>query len=101
MGNLNCWEIMKCGRESGGSKADEMGECPASLDTSSDGMNHGKNGGRICWAIAGTYCGCDVQGDFAQKKVSCMDCVVFEQIRDEEKAYFTLMHPWQAYMSSD
>jgi hypothetical protein len=30
------------------------------------------NAGRICWAIAGTFCGDKVQGDFAQKSVSCM-----------------------------
>ena len=61
----NCWEIKNCGREPNGEKFKELGSCPASIDTSLDGLNEGKNGGRICWAISGTFCGGDVQGTFA------------------------------------
>ncbi len=59
---LNCWEYMKCGREPGGEKADELGICPAAADSSFDGLNRGKNAGRICWAVAGTFCSGETQG---------------------------------------
>lgn len=98
MSKLNCWEIKKCGREAGGVKSGELGVCSAATDSSSNGANSGKNGGRICWAIAGTFCGGKVQGDFAQKQVSCMACEVFKQIKHEEGAEnFKLMKSGQAY----
>jgi hypothetical protein len=98
MSKLNCWEIKKCGREPGGSKIQERGVCPATSNTSCDGINGGKNGGRICWAIAGTFCGDKVQGDFAQKSVSCMSCEIFRQVKaDEGVNNFDLLIPGQVY----
>jgi len=100
MQKLNCWEIKKCGREPGGSKSKELGVCPAASDTESDGINHGKNGGRICWAIAGTFCGGKIQGDFAQKQVSCMACEVFKKVKAEEGSEFKLLKSDQVYVAS-
>lgn len=60
---MNCWEYKKCGRETGGTKAVELGVCPAY-----------PNGGKDCWKIAGTFCGGMVQGTEAQKKKSCLTC---------------------------
>ena len=101
MSTMNCWEIKKCGREMGGSKSRELGVCPAATETSCEGINSGKNAGRICWAIAGTFCGGKVQGDFAQKSVSCMSCEVFKQVKSEEGAEnFTLLKPGQYYKAS-
>ncbi|RJR16493.1 MAG: hypothetical protein C4581_09720 [Nitrospiraceae bacterium] len=101
MSKQNCWEMKKCGREPGGVKSAEMGVCPAATSTSTNGVNNGKNGGRICWAIAGTFCGGKVQGDFAQKSVSCMSCEVFKEIKREEGAAgFVLMKPGQKYATS-
>ena len=98
MSRLNCWEIKKCGKEPGGTRASEHGVCPATLNSSSNGINSGKNGGRICWAIAGTFCGNKVQGDFAQKSVSCMSCNVFRQVKaDEGVENFELLTPGQVY----
>ncbi len=93
----NCWEVKKCGRESGGAKVSELGICPAAEDSASDGINSGKNGGRICWAVAGTYCGGKVQGDFAQKEVTCMVCEVFRSVKNDEGSYFSLMKSGQTY----
>jgi hypothetical protein len=98
MAKQNCWELKKCGREPGGEKTNDYGVCPAASDTTSDGVNSGKNGGRICWAIAGTFCGGKVQGDFAQKSVSCMSCEIFKQVKSEEGAdSFVLLKPGQVY----
>jgi hypothetical protein len=94
MQKKNCWEIKKCGREPNGAKHQELGVCPATVDSSYDGANNGKNAGRICWAVAGTFCGGKIQGTFAQKEVSCMYCDVFMRIKEEEdnKAFQLLMH---------
>lgn len=84
MKKLNCWEIRKCGREPGGNRTDDLGICPAANAEEQDGVNHGRNAGRICWAVAGTFCGGKVQGDFAMKTASCMVCEVFKRIKEEE-----------------
>jgi len=95
----NCWQIKKCGREPKGEKVNDSGICPASADTSSNGLNGGKNGGRICWAITGTLCGGEVQGTFAQKELSCINCEVFKMVEKEESQNnnFKLMKPGQQY----
>ncbi|KPK35456.1 MAG: hypothetical protein AMK70_05305 [Nitrospira bacterium SG8_35_1] len=101
MSKLNCWEVKKCGREPGGEKSHDLGVCPASTDQTCNGLNEGNNAGRICWAIAGTFCGGKVQGDFAQKSVSCMSCEFFKQVKGEEPSdSFTLLKPGQAYQAA-
>ncbi len=101
MNAKNCWEIKECGREPGGTKTNDLGVCPAAIDTSSDDINNGKNAGRICWSIAGTFCGGKVQGDFAQKSLSCMTCNVFRQIKTEEGiGNFTLLKTGQVYKAA-
>jgi hypothetical protein len=84
MNKLNCWEIKKCGREPNGTMNKELGVCPATVASSHDGVNNGKNAGRICWAIVGTFCGEKIQGTFAQKGISCMSCDVFKRVKEEE-----------------
>ena len=83
---MNCWEFMKCEREPGAGKAKEMGTCPAAADVSYDGINLGKNAGRFCWAVAGTMCGGQVQGSFAEKRGSCISCHFFKIVQEEEGA---------------
>jgi hypothetical protein len=80
----NCWEYKKCGREPGGANADELGVCPAASEVHADGVNFGKNGGRACWAIAGTLCGGAVQGTFAAKLPSCLKCEFYQLVFGEE-----------------
>ena len=80
----NCWEVKKCGRERGGFRVSELGVCPASTETRTNGLHHGINGGRACWAVTGTFCGGKVQGAFAAKLTSCMDCQFYKQVSEEE-----------------
>lgn len=102
MPKLNCWEFEKCGREPGGAKVKEMGICPAATDAACAGINGGKNGGRICWAIAGNFCGGKVQGDYAQKFVSCIACAFFKTVKQEEGAdKFQLLKAGQKYKPSN
>ncbi len=86
---LNCWEHKKCGREPGGEKAAELGVCPAAADSAFDGFNLGVNAGRICWLVAGTFCKGQVQGTFAEKRLSCRHCDFYKQIHaDKGTTYF-------------
>jgi hypothetical protein len=87
----NCWEILNCGREPGGTKIDELGVCPAATDTSVDGLNSGKNAGRVCWSLTGTLCAGEVQGDFDKKMAKCAKCEVFTQVFREEELF--VMYP--------
>jgi tRNA A-37 threonylcarbamoyl transferase component Bud32 len=80
----NCWEYMKCGRQPGGHKVAELGVCPAAADTSYDGIHSGKCGGRICWAVAGTFCGGDTQGSFADKRGTCLSCEFYREVQKQE-----------------
>jgi hypothetical protein len=84
MAKMNCWEFKKCGREPGGAKVGELGECPAAKEKLVDGLNDGKNGGRSCWAIAGTLCGGKVQGSFAAKLSNCLQCEFYQLVGTEE-----------------
>jgi serine/threonine protein phosphatase PrpC len=80
----NCWEYMKCGRQPGGKNADKIGICPASVDATFNGFNRGINAGRICWLVAGTFCGGKPQGTFAEKYVSCRQCKFYRKVHAEE-----------------
>lgn len=96
----NCWEFKNCGREPSGRNVKEFGICPAAIDTTFDGLNSGRNGGRICWAVAGTFCDGQVQGIFAEKQISCMNCDFFKCVKDEEGlCTFDILKPGQVYRS--
>jgi hypothetical protein len=88
---MNCWQVKNCGRQPGGTKAGELGVCPAASISGSNGINGGTNAGRICWALAGTLCGGKVQGTFAQKAVNCMECPFYLQVKQEEGRNFRLL----------
>lgn len=60
---MNCWEFMKCGREFGGDKMDELGICPA-----------WPSNGQKCAYLVGTLCGGEIQGTFSMKIESCKEC---------------------------
>ena len=84
MAKLNCWEYKKCGRYLGGEKAKQCGTCVAAKETKTNGVNNGKNGGRCCWAVAGTLCGGSAQGSFATKLNNCFDCEFYWHVNSEE-----------------
>ncbi|MBU4151786.1 MAG: hypothetical protein KKD63_02785 [Proteobacteria bacterium] len=84
MSLLNCWEYKKCGRQPGGNKVAELGECVAVSCFKAHGLNHGINGGRACWAITGTFCGGIIQGSFVDKHRNCASCDFFHTVIKEE-----------------
>lgn len=65
---VKCWEYMKCGRDK-----DATIKCPAYPDF-----------GRICWAVAGTFCEGKVQGTFAQKYEDCRKCEFYQRVKNRE-----------------
>ena len=75
---------MRCQREPGGAKSAELGTCIAAIESSYEGINAGKNAGRICWAVAGTCCEGKIQGTFAEKRDSCTECPFYRLVQDEE-----------------
>jgi hypothetical protein len=86
----NCWDYKKCGREPGGSKVHELGVCPVATECKLDGIHGGKNSGRTCWVVAGTYCKGEIQGSFAKKFRDCMNCEFYKQVKEEEYPSFIL-----------
>jgi hypothetical protein len=87
MKKLNCWDVMKCGREPGGARVEESGTCPASMETSLDGVNGGIAGGRACWGVPNTDCG----GTVREKIPECLDCSFFLRVMDEEGSDFAVL----------
>jgi hypothetical protein len=84
----NCWEVLQCGRQPGGEYVDEFGVCPAAVTEHYDTINQGTNAGRFCWAVAGTFCGGEVQGASADKATGCMHCSFYLQVVSEERGHF-------------
>ena len=89
MPKLNCWEFKRCGREPQGTQTGDLSICRASTETNVDGINGGYNGGRACWAIAGTLCGGEVQGTFATKLQNCIVCDFYALVKEEEGERFS------------
>lgn len=93
----NCWEFNKCGREPGGSRTGESGVCPATTAVSCSGIYNGKNGGRMCWAIAGTFAAGRITGAFA-REFSCMNCDFLRTVcKDEDICDFEQLTPYRIY----
>ncbi len=80
----NCWQVMNCGREPGGINAEKQGLCKAATNEKADGLNEGKNGGRACWVISGTFCTEKTEGTFAIKLESCLQCEFYRLVSVEE-----------------
>lgn len=90
MSKQNCWEFKKCGREPHGCNIKELGICPASIERHLDKEHGGKNAGRACWIITGTFCTGEIQGTFAKKYKSCKDCDFYNLVKEEEGIQFKI-----------
>jgi signal transduction histidine kinase len=64
---MPCWEFNKCGVEK--TEGATTMRCPAYPYY-----------GRICWAIAGTFCGKRVSGAIAQKIGDCRKCAFYRRV---------------------
>ncbi len=84
----NCWEFKKCGRGPDCKLNTSHEPCPAATEERLDGVHGGKNSGRACWVVAGTYCGGKVQGTHASKHDVCKKCDFFQMVQEEEGKKF-------------
>lgn len=81
---LNCWEFMRCGRQSGGEMSSSKGVCPVCTENRLDGVHGGENAGRACWAVAGISCEGKATGTFVSNDEACISCEFFNLVRKEE-----------------
>ncbi len=78
----NCWEFKGCGQQrTGGNNSSE--KCPVPEMTSADGINGGKNAGRVCWLIANTMCKGDSEGAFEAMIRVCRECDFYKLVKSE------------------
>jgi hypothetical protein len=82
---INCWEYQDCGCGPGSPEL-----CPATTDSTCDGLNGGKNAGRLCWTIRGAPCKSDVTG-LLDPIGSCISCEFFLRVKREEGEDFHLL----------
>jgi hypothetical protein len=94
MAKQNCWEFKKCGREPGGAKTHELGVCPAATFALANGFCGGKNGGRACVYITGTFCAGVIQGTYKEKQKNCADCEFYKKLKQEHGAKMSV---WSFY----
>jgi len=85
---LNCWEFNRCGRGLNGGRDSSRGVCPTATAKKADGVHGGRNGGRVCWAIAGTLCDGRVAGTYAAKIATCAACDFHRLVQQEEHVDF-------------
>ncbi len=52
--------------------------------TDSNGINSGKNAGRICWLIANTVCRGDNATTFEDMIKTCTECDFYKLVKEEE-----------------
>lgn len=78
----NCWEFMDCG---------ERGvDCPVRSEECFDGVNHGINGGRVCWAVVGTLCRHENHADWSIKYSDCLKCEFLRYVHKAEGKQFNV-----------
>jgi len=82
---VNCWDFLGCDRG-----PDAHQPCAVATDSASDGVNGGHNGGRLCWAIAGTLSGNEPLAACALEK-DCRECDFLHLVRSEEGDSFKLL----------
>ena len=86
---VNCWEYKHCGYGPNSTR-DRTNRCPTVSEERLDGVHNGEKAGRACWVVAGTYCNGTVQGKFAQKYSTCMNCDFYQKVLEEEGHKFEI-----------
>lgn len=86
MSGSNCWDVMKCGREHDSPTVNDQGECAASAAVKANGLHGGLNGGRVCWAIAGSFSGKQPSCTFVARMGGCESCTFYKMVRVMESS---------------
>lgn len=83
---------MKCGRGPKDSREKNVEPCPVVKERRLDAVHGGNRSGRACWVVAGTFCGGNIQGTFAQKDIACKRCDFYKKVFAEEGAKIESNH---------
>jgi hypothetical protein len=94
----NCWEFKGCGQERRGRNNSRV-KCPVPELTASNGINSGKNAGRICWLVAHTMRKGETETTFAEMIKTCGECDFYKLVKKEEgkELVLSLDMLWEAY----
>lgn len=84
---MNCWQYMSCRREPGGAHTGRFGVCPASTDNRLDGVHGGKNAGRACWVVKGSFTKEAEETALVRGNKDCRTCDFYNAIHFEEGRY--------------
>jgi hypothetical protein len=79
----NCWEFKVCGQERTGRNNSHV-KCPVPEMTTSNGINGGKNAGRICWLVSHTMCKGETDTTFEEMIKICGECDFYKLVKEEE-----------------
>jgi hypothetical protein len=79
----NCWEFKGCGQKRRGCKNSHV-ECPVPGMATSNGINGGKNAGRMCWLVAHTMCKGETETTFEGMIKICGACDFYRLVKEEE-----------------
>ncbi|MEW6054538.1 MAG: two-CW domain-containing protein [Nitrospirota bacterium] len=82
---MNCWEYKRCGKEHHDPEADAPAVCAAATDERFDRINHGTNGGRVCWLIR------QIRAERKKKSIAithCCRCDFFRLVEKQEGLHF-------------
>ena len=85
MAAVNCLEVKSCGFDRAGPGRQA---CPAATYERADGFLGGRNGGRACFFIPGTFCGGEGPCSTKDKAVRCMNCKFFHDLKSNYDATF-------------
>jgi hypothetical protein len=91
MPKLNCWELKKCKRIDKDELRDDddLGVCRVYTEKFLDGLNDGKNGGRICWIIDSALCDEKLTTGFIiNRNFNCQNCEFYKLVREEQGEKF-------------
>lgn len=82
---LNCWEFKKCGIGERSYTNTNEEVCTAPAEDKFDSMNHGKNGGRVCWLIKQMAA---ARKDKGFGMMHCCRCDFFNLVAKQEGSNF-------------
>ena len=98
----NCWDFFDCKRDPDSidlqsRSKQRLDPCNVGLIISHNGKNSGKNGGRYCWNVQGSYCEISRlhkaqdpgRGSQLFKEDACDTCDFKKLVMKEEGALFT------------
>jgi len=89
--SVNCWEYNNCAKEPKGEQAKKSGECLALTYTRANGYLGGKNGGKSCCYITGSFCSGVLKGTSKEKEKQCGTCDFYKKLKKEHGAKLSVL----------